>query len=213
MNARVKSREGFSRCNNISIQFEARPFTPPPSLPPPSVRYPEQHPPSIYAPPCSGWRSSHSTARPLTIVSHPCIPTPTTCRGVARRSLRHLSPRPIDGRRAFFPRLGKKKKGKKRGEAKERGGSETGRESRGREGVRSGGRGERCREKERKRIPIHRGAVAAAVRRGRGGGGGGCRKRARGSALPPEPRCGPIAIRKEAFFMGAARSAGLCDKN
>lgn len=138
MNARVKSREGFSRCNNISIQFEARPFTPPPSLPPPSVRYPEQHPPSIYAPPCSGWRSSHSTARPLTIVSHPCIPTPTTCRGVARRSLRHLSPRPIDGRRAFFPRLGKKKKGKKRGEAKERGGSETGRESRGREGVRGG---------------------------------------------------------------------------
>lgn len=43
--------------------------------------------------------------------------------------------------------------------------------------------------------------------------GCGGRKRARGSALPPEPRCGPIAIRKEAFFMGAARSAGLCDKN
>lgn len=31
--------------------------------------------------------------------------------------------------------------------------------------------------------------------------------------ITPEARCGPIAIRKEAFFMGAARSAGLCDKN
>ena len=127
---------------------------------------------------------------------------------------------PSTNRRAarIFSPLGQKKKGKKtrRGEGAwwERDGARKSGAGGGAGGAwRSGGRGERCREKERKRIPIHRGAVAAAVRRGRGGGGGGCRKRARGSALPPEPRCGPIAIRKEAFFMGAARSAGLCDKN
>lgn len=112
LNARVKSREGFSRCNNISIQFEARPFTPPPSLPPPSVRYPEQHPPSIYAPPCSGWRSSHSTARPLTIVSHPCIPTPKRAGGW---HVAHYVICPLDqstGGAHFFPAWAKKKREK-----------------------------------------------------------------------------------------------------
>lgn len=45
---------------------------------------------------------------------------------------------------------------------------------------------------------------------GRPRGEGGERER---FGITPEARCGPIAIRKEAFFMGAARSAGLCDKN
>lgn len=160
------------------------------------------HPSPPPPPPGSGWRSSHSAARPLTIVSHPCIPTPKRAGGW---HVAHYVICPLDqstGGAHFFPARGKKTR---RGEGIE-GGSETGRESRARGGGGWGGAAE-----EGKRIPIHRRWWRR--RWPWRGGRRGCRKRARGSALPPEPRCGPIAIRKEAFFMGAARSAGLCDKN
>lgn len=112
--------------------------------------------PSIYAPGGAGARTQpRALSPPSRVHPHP------QSRGVARRSLRHLSPRPIDGRRAFFPRVEKKRgKGERDREAQESA-------RRGREENRRMRVGKRC---QRRR----------AGREGR-------RKRESGSALPPKP--------------------------
>lgn len=112
--------------------------------------------PSIYAPGGAGARTQPRALSPPSRVH----PHPQSW-GVARRSLRHLSPRPIDGRRAFFPRVEKKRgKGERDREAQESA-------RRGREENRRTRVGKRC---QRRR----------AGREGR-------RKRESGSALPPKP--------------------------
>lgn len=112
--------------------------------------------PSIYAPGGAGARTQpRALSPPSRVHPHP------QSRGVARRSLRHLSPRPIDGRRAFFPRVEKKGgKGERDREAQESA-------RRGREENRRTRVGKRC---QRRR----------AGREGR-------RKRESSSALPPKP--------------------------
>lgn len=125
-----------------------------PLSPHPRMQHPPP-PPDICTQRC--W-CLHSTARPLTTVSR-ASPPPKP--GVARRSLRHLSPRPIDGRRAFFPRVEKK----------------VGMSERDREAQESarGRREENWRTRVGKRRQRRR-----AGREGR-------RERESGSALPPKP--------------------------
>lgn len=94
---------GFRKDSSYIIIFPIRSEVLPvlPLSPQPRMQHPPP-PPDICTRRC--W-CLHSTARPLTTVSR-ASPPPKP--GVARRSLRHLSPRPIDGRRAFFPRVEKK---------------------------------------------------------------------------------------------------------
>lgn len=129
-------------------------------------------------------RRSHSTARPLTTVSR-ASPPPRPGGGTSLTT----SSVPSTNRRAariFSPRRKKRRKGRKR----------------------QRGARERTRRTGREPEDAHRKETPTAGGRPRGAAG----ERER-FGITPEARCGPIAIRKEAFFMGAARSAGLCDKN
>lgn len=135
------------------IIFPIRSEVLPVTLPPP---YPGmQHPLDI----CTGGAGARTQPRALSPPSR-VHPHPQSW-GVARRSLRHLSPRPIDGRRAFFPRVEKK-----------------------------GGKGERDREAQesarRGREENRRTRVEKRCQR-RGVGREGWRERESGSALPPKP--------------------------
>lgn len=144
-----RDSEGSFRIIIFPIRSEVLPVTLP-------LRILACNTPSIYAPGGAGARTQPRALSPPSRVH----PHPQSW-GVARRSLRHLSPRPIDGRRAFFPRVEKKRgKGERDREAQESA-------RRGREENRRMRVGKRCRRRR-------------AGREGR-------RKRESGSALPPKP--------------------------
>lgn len=86
--------KGSSRIIIFPIRSEVLPL---------SLRILACNTPSIYASSGAGaCTQPRALSPPSRVHPHP------QGRGVARRSLRHLSPRPIDGRRAFFPRVEKK---------------------------------------------------------------------------------------------------------
>lgn len=159
MNARVKSREGFSDVIIFPSNSRLGPSPLFPLLPLLARSVSRAAPPSIYAPPCSGWRSSHSTARPLTIVSHPCIPTPKRAGGW---HVAHYVICPLDqstGGAHFFPAWAKKNAARRRN-----GWERDGARKSGAGGGSGEGRGERCRGRAKEDTDTP--AVAAAVRGG-----------------------------------------------